>query len=107
MNFHHQRAVRLTAIVSGIAFVFGGAACKKKTSTINKTVDTSLVALDQGLPNYPGADPQATKEYLQKLTFVTDSIVDGPVTCANGDDCGGATSVHLRILPEANAHRDD
>jgi hypothetical protein len=106
MKIQH-RVVRATAFVSGISLLFAGAACRKKTSTITRTADTSLIALDQGLASYPGANPDATKAYLQKLTFVTDSMVDGPVTCASGDDCGGAASVHLRILPEANAHRDD
>jgi hypothetical protein len=44
---------------------------------------------------------------MNSLQWSTDSIVDGPVKCAGGDNCGGAESVHLRVLPEVNAHKVD
>lgn len=96
-------------VYAALAFVvFSGAACRKKNSIAK--VDSSAVqilGLDHGLVGYPGQNPEKTKAYLQSLHFVTDSIINGPVACAAGDDCGGADSVNLRILPEANAHRVD
>lgn len=71
-----------------------------------KAAQGALIAVSQGLAGYPGQNPEATKNYLQKLNFTSDSAFDGPVTCAPDDNCGAA-SVHLRIMPEQNAHRDD
>ncbi|HUQ18115.1 MAG TPA: hypothetical protein VM099_00770 [Gemmatimonadaceae bacterium] len=87
-----------------MAALFLSSACRKE----KKAPETAaLLGLDHGLVGYPGSNPEKTKAYLQSLQFVTDSIVDGPVTCEAGDDCGGAASVRLKILPEANAHRYD
>jgi hypothetical protein len=94
-----------TSVVLSSVVLFAGIACKKKEA--EPPAAAELISLSHGLPQYPGANGDATKSYMNGLHFVTDSIVDGPVNCAEGDDCGGAASVHLRMLPEANAHRVD
>lgn len=103
------RNTRRIAIFFSLApMLFFSDACRKKGSIAK--ADSSAVqilGLDHGLVGYPGQNPEKTKAYLQSLHFVTDSMINGPVACLAGDDCGGADSVNLRILPEANAHRVD
>ncbi len=106
-----RSALRIIACITLAAVTaFAGVACRKK-GAIAKTDSTpaqpQLLGLEHGLVGYPGANPDKTKAYLQSLHWATDSIVNGPVSCSTGDDCGGASSVNLKILPEANAHLDD
>ncbi len=60
-----------------------------------------------GLTDFPGANRDSTRNFLARLDFTPghrDSIFDGWVRCHDTSECGGADSVHLRIVPERRAH---
>ena len=95
------RRIRPIGMVVALGVVFS-IACKgrEKPPTAGPPQPRSA------LPYYPDYNIDATKRNKADLDFDESGpgVFDAYLPCDNGEDCDGATEVHIKIIPEARAH---
>jgi hypothetical protein len=80
-------------------------ACLAVLTSCSLNIKGNPLGANNGLIEYPGKNPGATRAYLRSLDFSQkDSIVDASIPCHDAADCAGG-SIHLRIVPELNAYK--
>lgn len=60
----------------------------------------------RALPFYPDYNKDATQGHKRGLNFDESGsgVFDAFLPCDNGENCDGATEVHVKIIPEVRAH---